>query len=103
MACITGRLKGGTTEFLDLVDQKGQDHKKPKSGGQMVLTMSIIMFYRVTLVLERVEGFILDLPACATSFHNRKEIDIRQLEIRDPAEVQDPIFMDFPVFQKIDQ
>ena len=44
MACVTGRLKGGTTEFLDLVDQKGQDHKKPKIGGQMLLTMSVIMF-----------------------------------------------------------
>lgn len=33
MACFTGRLKGGTTEFLDLVDQKGQYHEKPKIGG----------------------------------------------------------------------
>jgi hypothetical protein len=43
MACFTGRLKGGTTEFLDRVDQKGQYHEKPKNGGQMLLTVSVIL------------------------------------------------------------
>jgi hypothetical protein len=44
MACFTGRLKGRTPEFLDLVDQKSQHHEQPKIGSQVLLTVPVIMF-----------------------------------------------------------
>jgi len=55
------------TALLDLVDQKGQHHQDGQDGGEMLLPMSIVMFEMIALVLERIEGFILNLPAAAPS------------------------------------
>ncbi len=60
-------LKQWTAQGLDLVDQKGQHHQKGEVGGQMLVAMSIVVLKMVALIFQRVEGFILYFPSCASS------------------------------------
>jgi hypothetical protein len=39
------------------------------------------------LVLEGIEGFVFDFPACAGSSHQQHEVAVIESEIGDPGEV----------------
>src|SRR5271165_1278487 len=58
-------LKERAAELLDLIDQERQHHQHGKDYRQVLLAMAIIVFEVVTLILERVERLVLDLPATA--------------------------------------
>jgi hypothetical protein len=49
------------------------------------LPMSIVMFEMIALVLERIEGFILNLPAAAPSTHDSCHGPCEQCQIGDPG------------------
>lgn len=51
----------------------------------MLLPMSIVMFEMIALVLERIEGFILNLPAAAPSTHDSCHGTCEQCQIGDPG------------------
>ena len=40
----------------------------------MLMAMAEVVLEMVALILEGVEGFILDFPAGAASFHDRKDV-----------------------------
>ena len=47
---------------------------REKVGGQMLMAMAEVVLEMVALILEGIEGFILDFPAGATSFHNSEDV-----------------------------
>ena len=49
--------------------------------------MPIVVFKVIPLVLEGVEGLMLNLPARPTAPHNLKPIDFRHPQIGDPGEM----------------
>ncbi len=102
MKVRAGGLKEPTPEFLDLIDQEGEHRQASKDGGQMLLPVTVVVFEFIALVLERIEGFVFDFPASASSSHQRFNILWRQFDIGDPAEPPLAITILFPVFQKID-
>ena len=55
--------------LLRLIHQKRQQH--PQYRGQALLAVPIIVLKGITLILERVEGLILDLPPGAPSSNHR--------------------------------
>ena len=50
-------------EFEDLVEEEGQEVEQEESFREILAPMAEVMFQVVALVLEDVEGFVLDLPA----------------------------------------
>ena len=56
-ACIHG-----IGELKDLVHEEGKKVQKKKVEGKMLHPVAEVVFDVVALVLERVEGFVLDLP-----------------------------------------
>ena len=54
-------------KLLDLINQERQHHQHGKDRRQVLFAVAIIVSEVVTLVLERIEGFVLDLPATASS------------------------------------
>ena len=55
-------------------DGKGQHHQQGEVSGQMLMAMAEVVLEMVALILEGVEGFILDFPAGTASFHDRKDV-----------------------------
>ena len=62
-------LKERTTMLLELVDEKGQHRQVGKDAGQILVSVSIVVFEIVALVFERIEGFIFNFPTGTTSSH----------------------------------
>ncbi len=64
--------------------------------------MTKVMFKVVALVLQRVKGFILNLPSGPCGPHQRNQVGGVDLYIRHPGKVLHlPVGMDFPVFQEV--
>jgi hypothetical protein len=57
--------------LLRLIHQKRQEHPLHQYRGQVLLAVPLIVLKGVTLILERVEGLMLDLPPGAPSSHHR--------------------------------
>ena len=68
----------------------------------MSLPMPKVVFEMVALVLEGVEGLILDFPACPPPTAQSVSVVALNCEVGDPSEVAGLITLDFPVFQEID-
>jgi hypothetical protein len=56
--------------LLDLIDQKRQHHQYRQRRRQMTLTMPVIMLEMISLILQRIEGLILDLPSPTSGAHH---------------------------------
>jgi len=54
--------------------QKCEQIERKKRGRQMVVPMTKIMFQRVTLIFEPIDGFIFDFPPCATQMTSRGDV-----------------------------
>jgi hypothetical protein len=65
--------------------------------------MSKVMLKMIPLVLERIEGFILDFPTRPTTAHDLKDIGRGHGKVGDSTEVLCLGFFDFPIFYEIDQ
>ena len=51
----------------------------------MLVSMSEMMFQLVALVLQRVEGLVLDLPAAPRTGLRLGRLGVRQRQVRDPG------------------
>ena len=71
-------LEQRAAELLDLIDQERQHHQHGEDHRQVLLAVAIIVFEVVTLVLERVEGFVLDLPATSSTPYQPAGILLRE-------------------------
>ncbi len=70
--CITalptlGGLEARAAQLLDLVHQKRQHHQGRQRIRKVLVTVIVVVFQIVSLVFQRVEGLVFDLPA--TSRH----------------------------------
>src|SRR5512139_586522 len=63
------RTEQRTACLLDLIDQEGQHHQHGEDHGEMLVTVSIVMFVVVALVLQRVERLVLDSPTSPAAAH----------------------------------
>ncbi len=61
------------------------------------------MLKMITLILQGIEGFILDLPTDTTTPHDLKYIAFCHGKIGNPTEMRYFIRSNFPVFYKINQ
>ena len=102
MMFLQGLLKERTAALLELIDQKSQHGQKSKKAGQILGSVAVVVFEMVALVLERVEGFVFDFPAGASSSHNDIDGIGGEGLIGDPGEVRFFLWTDLPVFHKVD-
>src|SRR6266508_1218421 len=58
-----------TAPLLDLFYCNGEKHEQGQHRRQGLHTVPVVMLEMVTLILERVEGFVFDLPAAPPSSH----------------------------------
>src|SRR5262249_24695748 len=94
--------KQGTTELLRLIDQKRQHHQHGKHHREMLLAMSVVVLEVVTLILQRVERFIFNLPACPATPHEWIDITLAYPQVRHPTEVLHLVLAHLPVLDEID-
>ena len=64
---LANRLKQRTTKLLRLVDQKCQHHQHREDHRQILLAMPVVVLEVITLILQRIERFVFDLPTRATA------------------------------------
>ena len=64
---LTNRLEQRATEFLRLVDQECQHHQHHEERRQILFAMPKIMSELIALILQRIEGFVFDLPTRTTA------------------------------------
>ena len=60
-----------------------------------------VVFKMIFLVLERIEGLMLDFPTCPTAAQDSKGIGSGQAKVGDPTEVLCFGSFDFPIFYGI--
>ena len=75
--------------LLDLVHQKSQQHEQRQDRGEMLLPVAIVMLEMIALVLERIEGFVLNLPAAASGTHHFFHGARTEPQIGDPGPLLD--------------
>jgi len=63
------RRKLRTTDLLRLIHQEGEHHQQGQHHRQILMAMAVIMLEVVTLVFQRVECFVFDLPTTSAGPH----------------------------------
>jgi hypothetical protein len=99
---LQDRLEERKGQLLNLVDQKSQHHQQGKVDRQILFAVSVVMFEVVPLILERIEGFILDFPAGPSTSHQVKNVEFGHRQVGNPAKVVDFVALDFPIFNEVD-
>ena len=94
-------LKQAASQLLCLVDQESQHHEERKHHREMLVSMPEVVLERIALILERIEGFILHLPACPPAAHDGVDILFRDRQIRHPGEVARFLGADLPVLYEV--
>jgi hypothetical protein len=56
------------------MDEERQPDQAREQGGQMLLAMTIVVFERISLGLERIVVFVLDFPATAPARHQGDDV-----------------------------
>ena len=92
-----------TGQLLDLVDEKGQHHQGDQYHRQILFAVSEVVFELILLVLQGVEGLVLDLPTRPPSPHDREHGQLGAGEISDPGKVLGLVLSDLPVLNKAHQ
>ena len=72
------------TSLLDLVDQESQKHEQRQDRRQILRAVPVVMLEMIALILERIEGFVLDLPARAPGEHDAFDRARRQRQVSNP-------------------
>ena len=90
-------------QLLDLVHEKGQHHQHGEHHRQVLLPVPEVVLVMITLVLERVEGFVLDPPPRPSTAGKQPGIAERDMQIGDPREVLDAfsVGVELVVLQKV--
>jgi len=91
-----------TSQLLSLVNGKSQHHQEGKDNREMLLTMSKVVLEMIALILEGIEGLILDFPACPSAPTQSVGIGFADGKVGDPGEMAGGVALDFPVFEEID-
>src|SRR6516225_4963845 len=69
----------------------------------MLLAMSVVVLEVVALILQRVERFIFNLPACPATPHEWVDITLAYPQVRHPTELLNLVLAHLPVLDEIDQ
>ena len=72
-------------ELQDLMDKKGQQIEQEKGHGQVVLSVTEIVFNVIALVLKGIKALIFHLPASAAGFNQIDHIVFSDLDIGNPT------------------
>jgi len=64
--------------------------------------MTKVVLKLIPLILERIEGFVFDFPACPSPAHQVICVVPADGEVGDPAKMAGFFAFDLPVFQKVD-
>ena len=59
---LPDRAEQPAAELLRLVHQEGQHHQHGEHHRQVLLPVPVVVFVVVPLILQRVEGLVLDVP-----------------------------------------
>ena len=95
--------KQGATELLGLIDKEGEHHEHHEVGGKILFAQPEVVLEVISLILQGVEGLVLDLPTRPTAPHDLVSVLFGDGEIGDPAERFHLVSRHFPVFQDIYQ
>ena len=87
---LKGPVEQAATAQLDMIDQKRQRHQVHQHRRQMFMAVTIIVFKAVALVLQRVEGLVLYLPAGSSHPHQLHQVRFGDLDIAHPGKMPDP-------------
>src|SRR5882724_13460622 len=68
----------------------------------MLLAMSVVVLEVVALILQRVERFSFNLPACPATPHEWVDITLAYPQVRHPTEVLHLVLAHLPVLNEID-
>ena len=91
------------TELLQLINEKGEHHEGKEGHAQVLLAKTKVVLEVVSLVLERVERLVLDLPSGAAAPHDVVDVILRDGEVGYPTEMLGLLSALFPVFQEVDE
>ena len=72
----------GQHSLLNLIHQEGQHHQQGQHHRQVLLAVSVVVFQVIALVLQGVEGLVLDLPAGSSPPHDVPDVVRGQHESR---------------------
>ena len=75
----------GTTELLRLIHKERQHHEHGKHHRQVLDTVSIVVLEVVSLVLQRVERLVLDVPPRASALRQHPGIATGDVIVGDPG------------------
>ena len=101
--CRHSGLKQPAAALLDLIDQKRQHHQLHQHGAEVLAAVTEVVLEVIALVLEGVEGLLLDLPARAGTSHQDHQIVFSDGDVRHPGEVgHGAVGGVLPVLQEID-
>ncbi len=81
---LQNRLEQLAGELLGLVEQKGQHHQHGEGDGKMMFAMTKVVFKVVALILECIEGFVLNLPTGSSTPHDEVDIPLADSQIGHP-------------------
>jgi hypothetical protein len=67
------------------MDEKCQQVEKKKNRGQILLTMTKVVFNMIALIFKRVKCFVFNFPACPAAFNKLGDIIFIDENIGHPA------------------
>lgn len=80
-------LEDPVRQLLDLIQEEGEHHQEGEDDAQILLPVSEVVLEMVALVLQCVEGLVLDPPAGSTRTHDPFDIPFAQPDVRHPGEL----------------
>lgn len=83
--CVSGKCKYLRRPGFGRIDDKGQQVEQAKGHGQVVLTVTEIVFDVIALVFKGIKALIFDLPAGAAGFNQIDHVVFSNLDIGNPA------------------
>ena len=100
-------LKERAAQLLHLIHQKGQQHQVHEHRAQVFLAQAVVVAEVVALVLEGIEGLVLDPPAGTTAPHDFHGVVRGDCQVGDPTEaVADNHLLapglHLPMFEEVD-
>ena len=100
-------LKERAAQLLHLIHQKGQQHQVHEHRAQVFLAQAVVVAEVVALVLEGVEGLVLDPPAGTTTPHDFHGVVRSDRQVGDPTEAVADLHLlapglHLPMFEEVD-
>jgi hypothetical protein len=91
-----------TAQLWRLVDQKRQQHRPGNHPRAMLLAMAVGVCKILTLVFQRLERFVFDLPPGSSSPHAMKDVALAHAQVRHPTDVLALAIASLPVRDTLD-